>query len=94
MTDPLPDSSPVTAADLAVLQGQEPAPRPEPETDTEPFAADPTEVVHEDDLDPDAADPAPRSRDTRYDDDPVSGSYVEDEDDEDGEDAWGLTGRQ
>ena len=75
---------------LGLLQGHEPAPRPEPETDTEPFAADPTEVVREDDLDADRTGP---SRDTRYDGDPVSGSSVEDEDDEGPEDAWELTGR-
>ena len=60
------------------MQGHKPAARPEPETVSEPFAADPSEVVVED---------------------PVSGSYVADEDDEDedededGEDAWSLTGR-
>jgi S-DNA-T family DNA segregation ATPase FtsK/SpoIIIE len=83
---------------LGLLQGHEPAPRPEPETDTEPFAADPTEVAREDDgMDPDEDQtgpaPAGRPHDARYDDDPVSGSYVEDEDDEESEDAWDLTDR-
>ena len=69
-----------------------PAPAPEPETVSEPFDANPSQVVAEDDEDGYAAPPA-SSRDTRYDGDPVSGSYVEDEGEEESEDAWDLTGR-
>ncbi|WP_130013252.1 FtsK/SpoIIIE family DNA translocase [Serinicoccus sediminis] len=85
---------------LALLQGQDP-PRPEVETDTAPFDADPTEVADEDDGDADegrapagraAPQPAAR-RDSRYDGDPISGSYVEDEEEPESEDAWSLTGR-
>ncbi len=75
---------------LALLQGHEPPAHPEPETVAEPFDADPSEVVPED-----AEEHyAPVGRDTRYDGDPVSGSWVQDEDDEDSEDAWELTGRR
>ncbi|WP_156875690.1 FtsK/SpoIIIE family DNA translocase [Ornithinimicrobium pekingense] len=76
---------------LALLQGQEPPARPEPETDSAPFDADAAVVVPDD---AEAQAPAPSfGRNTRYDGDPVSGTYVEDEDDEESEDAWGLTGR-
>ena len=85
---------------LAVLQGHEPPARPELESDSEPFAADPTDVAPADEGYADPQDggagtaPAGGLRDTRYDDDPVSGTYVEDEDDlEESEDAWDLTGR-
>ncbi len=86
---------------LALMQGQDP-PRPEVESDTAPFDADPTEVADEDDA---AVAEAPGSvrddgapahaarRDTRYDGDPISGSYVEDEEEPESEDAWSLTGR-
>ena len=76
---------------LALLQGHEPPKAaPEPETVSEPFDADPSQVVAEDDGDGYAA---PSARDPRYDDDPVSGSYVEDEGEEESEDAWELTDR-
>lgn len=79
---------------LALLQGQDP-PRPEPESDPAPFDADPTEVADEretEDDEPERGAPAPR-RDTRYDNDPISGTYVEDEEEPESEDAWSLTGR-
>ncbi|WP_192796726.1 FtsK/SpoIIIE family DNA translocase [Serinicoccus kebangsaanensis] len=84
---------------LALLQGQDP-PRPEVETDTTPFDADPSEVDDRDEGEEgryaddgrDRPRPAP-VRDDRYDGDPVSGSYVEDDDEPDSEDAWDLTGR-
>ncbi|WP_131106631.1 FtsK/SpoIIIE family DNA translocase [Ornithinimicrobium sufpigmenti] len=88
---------------LALLQGHEPAPRPEPETDTAPFDADPTEVAREegdadafgeyDDGDQTGPHARSRPRDARYDNDPVSGSSVEDEGEEESEDAWDLTDR-
>ncbi|MGO0576996.1 DNA translocase FtsK 4TM domain-containing protein [Ornithinimicrobium panacihumi] len=84
---------------LALLQGHEPPkPAPEPETVSEPFDADPSQVVAEggDDTDEEgyAAPVAPGGpRDSRYDGDPVSGSYVEDEGEEESEDAWDLTDR-
>ncbi len=77
---------------LALLQGQEPPPRPEPESDSAPFDADAAVVVPEDDVEDDEDVPA-FGRNTRYDGDPVSGTYVEDDGEEESEDAWGLTGR-
>ncbi|MFX0539991.1 DNA translocase FtsK 4TM domain-containing protein [Ornithinimicrobium sp. Y1847] len=84
---------------LALLQGHEP-PRPEPETDTEPFAADAAEVVPEDDASAGAGAGGDYGQpgqahpyDDRYDDDPISGTYVEDDEPEESEDAWDLTGR-
>ncbi|WP_191090999.1 FtsK/SpoIIIE family DNA translocase [Serinicoccus hydrothermalis] len=85
---------------LALLQGQDP-PRPEIESDTTPFDADPSEVADEPDDGDEAryagaggsASGAGRARDDRYDGDPVSGSYVEDEEEPESEDAWDLTGR-
>ena len=82
---------------LALLQGQDP-PRPEVETDSAPFDADPTDVADDDEevpgspLGDGAPAPAPR-RDSRYDGDPISGTYVEDEEEPESEDAWSLTGR-
>jgi DNA segregation ATPase FtsK/SpoIIIE, S-DNA-T family len=75
---------------LALLQGHEPPPRPEPESESEPFDAGPAVVVPEDD---DVPGPPVPGRNPRYDGDPVSGTYVEDDDDEESEDAWELTGR-
>ncbi|MFC6422589.1 FtsK/SpoIIIE family DNA translocase [Ornithinimicrobium tianjinense] len=77
---------------LAVLQGQEPAPRPEVETDTAPFDADAAEVVDEGEGYA-VPEPVAPQRNTRYDGDPVSGTYVEDEGEEESEDAWELTDR-
>ena len=84
---------------LALLQGQEPAPRPEPETVSQPFDAMAAEVVvaEEESDDPDdltdgAAQPQAR-RDTRYDGDPISGSSFVEEDEPGSEDAWDLTDR-
>ncbi|AXH98219.1 FtsK/SpoIIIE family DNA translocase [Ornithinimicrobium avium] len=74
---------------LALLQGHEPPAHPEPEIDTAPFDADPSEVVPTDE---DAYVP-PAGGDPRYDNDPISGSYVHDEEDEVSQDAWDLTGR-
>jgi S-DNA-T family DNA segregation ATPase FtsK/SpoIIIE len=76
---------------LALLQGQEPPARPEVVTESEPFDALAAEVVPDDDEG--YAEPAPVLRDTRYDGDPVSGSHVEDEGQEESEDAWELTDR-
>ena len=80
---------------LAILQGQEPVAPARPETDSAPFDAAAAEVVEaQDDADPTGpTTPRAATRDTRYDDDPVSGSYVEDEGEEESEDAWDLTGR-
>ncbi|WP_134774886.1 FtsK/SpoIIIE family DNA translocase [Ornithinimicrobium flavum] len=85
---------------LSLLQGQEPAPRPEPETVSEPFDAGAAEVVVVDEEDEVLSDEGgetgeirPAVRDSRYDDDPVSGSRVVEEDDEESEDAWELTDR-
>lgn len=87
---------------LALLQGQEPAPRPEPETVSEPFDAGAAEVVVVDEeVEPvidlgqggEVGDVSRTLRDSRYDGDPVAGSRVVEEEDEESEDAWELTGR-
>ncbi|WP_141820231.1 FtsK/SpoIIIE family DNA translocase [Ornithinimicrobium humiphilum] len=74
---------------LALLQGHEPPAHPEPETVSEPFDPGPAVVVPGEEDDEEVS----FGRNTRYDGDPVSGTYVEDEDDEESEDAWALTGR-
>ncbi|MFK5690528.1 DNA translocase FtsK 4TM domain-containing protein [Ornithinimicrobium sp. LYQ92] len=70
---------------LALLQGQDP-PRPEPESDSEPFSANPSEVV-------DVQDPQDGVRDARYDGDPIGASAVPEDEEPESEDAWDLTGR-
>ncbi|WP_202613714.1 FtsK/SpoIIIE family DNA translocase [Ornithinimicrobium cerasi] len=75
---------------LALLQGHEPAARPEVVTDSAPFDALAAEVVGEDG---EYAETVPPVRNTRYDGDPVGDSLVAEEDDEESEDAWGLTDR-
>ncbi|MDO5739397.1 MAG: DNA translocase FtsK [Ornithinimicrobium sp.] len=99
------------AETLALLQGHEPAPHPEPEHVPEPFDADPSQVVAEDEADEPAFateqdyadDPgsefagvsvAPVGGNSRYDNDPISGSYVEEEEEPESEDAWDLTGHE
>ncbi len=87
---------------LALLQGQDP-PRPDVESDSSPFDADPTEVADGEGDDSNevryaaAGGSAPGAgrapREDRYDGDPISGSYVEDDEEPESEDAWGLTGR-
>ncbi|MGD8200092.1 DNA translocase FtsK 4TM domain-containing protein [Ornithinimicrobium sp. W1679] len=86
---------------LGLLRGDEPPPRPEPETDSAPFDALAAEVVDEpvgqqDPWDEDAQEPPVppvTGRNTSYDGDPVSGSRVEEAEDEESEDAWALTDR-
>src|SRR5690606_35490706 len=74
---------------LALLQGHEPPAHPEPEMVSEPFDPGPAVVVPGEEY----VEEVSFGRNTRYDGDPVSGTYVEDEDDEESEDAWALTGR-
>ncbi|MFC5042934.1 DNA translocase FtsK 4TM domain-containing protein [Ornithinimicrobium kibberense] len=86
---------------LALLRGDDPPPRPEPETDSAPFDALAAEVVDEGGPVDEAwdeetgAEPTPPviGRNPAYDGDPVSGSRVEEAEDEESEDAWGLTDR-
>src|SRR5690606_26996935 len=86
---------------LALLRGDDPPPRPEPETDSAPFDALAAEVVEEgaapdavwDDEDGTGPVPPVIGRNRSYDGDPISGSRVEEAEEEESQDAWELTDR-
>ena len=63
------------------------------EADEPAFA---TEQDYADDPDSELAgvSVAPAGGNSRYDNDPISGSYVEDEEEPESEDAWDLTGHE